>query len=77
MSIITSPFGIVGPGATGGEVEAIQRLIAADITGVYDEATEQRVRGLQTVHRLPLCDGVFDRELEAALTRSASPGRSE
>lgn len=67
-------LGYLGPGMRGPEVEEVQRLVHAPVTGVYDEETTQRVRGLQVLHRMAVQDGLFDDELEAALRQA--PGMS-
>lgn len=62
----------LGPGMTGTEVSKVQRLIGVPVTGEYDQATTERVRGLQTLHKMPMCDGLFDRDLEDQLVRGMS-----
>lgn len=67
-------LGFVGPGMTGAAVEEVQRLVGAPVTGVYDEETTLRVRGLQVIHHTTAQDGLFDDELEEALRQT--PGMS-
>lgn len=67
-------LGYVGPGMSGPEVEQVQRLVKAPVTGFYDEETTQRVRGLQVLHKTQVQDGMFDDELEMALRQA--PGMS-
>jgi hypothetical protein len=59
----------IGPGMTGPRVAEVQQLVGVRVTGVYDEETTLRVRGLQVIHDLPLRDGVFDDELRSKLAR--------
>ena len=74
MSLVPPRFGFLGPGMTGPSVSEVQRLVGAPITGVYDEETTQRVRGLQVLHQCSVTDGLFDDELERALAQA--PGMS-
>jgi peptidoglycan hydrolase-like protein with peptidoglycan-binding domain len=67
-------LGYIGPGMSGPEVEEVQRLVKAPVTGYYDEETTQRVRGLQVLHGLFVQDGMFDDELESVLRQT--PGMS-
>lgn len=60
----------INPGDEGEHVEQVQALIGVPITGVYDAATEQRVRGLQLVHKCESRDGCFDSELEMKVRRA-------
>lgn len=62
-------YGFLGPGMVGEDVERAQRLVGAEVTGIYDEETTQLVRGLQVLHKTELQDGCFDAELEFAITR--------
>lgn len=66
----------ISPGDEGEPVKQVQELIGVPITGVYDAATEQRVRGLQLVHRCESRDGCFDAELETKIrTAQAQTGQ--
>jgi len=67
-------LGYLGPGMRGPEVEEVQRLVGAPVTGVYDEETVLRVRGKQVLLHTSVQDGLFDDELEEALHRT--PGMS-
>jgi hypothetical protein len=59
------------PGDTSDEVLVVQRRLGLAVTGVYDEATQQRVRGLQVLFALPVRDGVYDDEVRAILFNPA------
>ncbi len=72
MSLVRRPWEFVGPGMAGDDVKAVQRLVGAEETGVYDTATVERVRGLQVIHKCLLTDGIFDEELESTLNRVGS-----
>lgn len=41
------------PGDQGDDVRALQLLLRAEPTGVYDDQTAQRVRGYRTLRRMP------------------------
>ena len=55
-------------GDTGPEVERVQRIVGAPLTGVYDEETVLLVRGMQVVNRIHPTDGCWDAELEQAVS---------
>lgn len=57
---------VLRPGATGGDVRAVQRRVGARVTGRYDAATAARVRVVQRRHRLTP-DGVVGARTAAAL----------
>lgn len=70
--ITPAKYGYFGPGMMGPAVEKVQHLVGAPVTGVYDEETRLRVRGLQVKYGTTVQDGLFDEELERHLT----PGMS-
>jgi hypothetical protein len=65
-----APLGdrMLGPGATGADVEALQRLVGVPVTGGYDPATTAAVREFQTAHGLNP-DGNAGPETKRALAR--------
>lgn len=56
---------VLALGSEGGDVELVQRKLHAAQSGVYDAATEARVRGLQKHHNLPVTGIVDDVTAEA------------
>lgn len=59
---------------TGPDVDHIQKALYAPRTGVYDEMTEHRVKGVQQAYGLPV-SGIVDARTAGAieaLTRSES-----
>lgn len=70
---------LVGPGSTGPEVREVQKAIGVPITGIYDEETTARVRGLQILYGLPMTDGVVgdaERAIMDELSRPPRPSTS-
>lgn len=67
---------MICPGETGPQVEAVQRLVGAPVTGVYDDETTAKVRGWQVMLRTSVRDGVFDEELEYGIRRVESRPRA-
>lgn len=55
------------PGDMSPLVLRIQARLRIKESGTYDDATRQRVRGLQVVHGLALQDGVADEEVLAII----------
>lgn len=53
---------------SGPDVEHLQLALGAPLTGVYDEATEQRVRGVQQALGLKVT-GVVDADTATAIHR--------
>jgi hypothetical protein len=72
VSLVRHPWKFVGPGMRGPDVEEVQRLVGAEVTGEYDTQTVERVRGLQVLHKCVLTDGIFDEEIETKLNRVVS-----
>lgn len=68
-------FDFLGPGMTGPEVEEIQKIIGVPITGIYDETTRDRVRGLQILHEMPMTDGIVDDDFRALMRKGISRSR--
>lgn len=68
-------FDFLGPGMTGPEVEEIQKIIGVPITGIYDETTRDRVRGLQILHEMPMTDGIVDDDFRDLMRKGISRSR--
>lgn len=64
-------FDFLGPGMTGPEVEEVQKAIGVPVTGVFDDTTRDRVRGLQVLNEMPIADGVVDDEFRALMRMGA------
>lgn len=60
---------LIGPGDRGPAVEQVQELLGLPITGLFDDATTQKVRGLQVLRKNEHTDGVIDDQLWAELTK--------
>lgn len=66
--------GYLDESSNGERVERLQQLVGVPITGVYDEVTMQRVRGLQAIHGFPT-DGLWDAALEMVVVEAQRQAR--
>ena len=62
---IAPAYRLLAKAKTGADVNYVQRALAAPLTGVYDEPTEQRVKGLQLAMGLPVTGVVDDQTARA------------
>jgi hypothetical protein len=76
---VTAPATVLKPGASGDDVKALQRALAAAghspgaVDGVYGPSTQQAVAAFQTSAGLT-ADGVYGPETKAALQQSLNSG---